>query len=153
MAANLPSVLLDNTVQELPLALRTLDGEVTALDWHQHLGGGTKSVQSEQMQIGGTIQDPNVVVPSEGPQNPKQPNRFFAGQLIQRNALNFSQLTACRKNIKAILNRDRRSSHGISGGVSEPSSCANPCDSTVGNAKPRCTMGLRVQINQKNTLA
>ena len=137
MAANLPSVLLDNTVQELPLALRTLDGEVTALDWHQHLGGGTKSVQSEQMQIRGTIQDPNVIVPSEGPQNPKQPNRFFASQLIQRNALDFSQFTAGRKNIQAVLNLDGEVlPRDVGGRIRSEHSRQPIVDSTVRNAKP-----------------
>ena len=154
VTADLPAVLLNHTVQELPLPLRPLDGEVTALDRHQHFRGGTECVQGEQVQIGGAIQDADVVTPRERTQDTKQTHCFLTGQLVEWHSLNFSQLTACRKNIKAILNRDREViPRDLRGRVRTKQPCQSIVDSTVGNAKPRCTMGLRVQINQKNTLA
>ena len=106
------------------------------------------------MQIGRAIQNTDVVIPRERTQDTKQANRFLTGQLVEWQSLNFSQLTARRKNIKAILNRDREViPRDLRRRVRSKQPRQPIVDTTVGNAKSCRTMGLSVQINQKNTLA
>ena len=105
------------------------------------------------MQVGGTIQDADVIVPGEGTQDTEQSNRFLTGQLIERHSLDFRQFTARRKNIQAILNRDGEVIPGnLRRRVGRKQPSQSIVNSTVRDPKPRCTMGLRVQIDQKNTL-